>query len=111
MIVTRKNNKPNPYGPNQNGVQKENKAMAQKASKDNSNPTQKEKGGPGKGPIAQQMKTNARPNATKPRNSVSAAQKRKGMPSQVEYKFDFNPLLKQPTQAQTNIQAHKWHSY
>lgn len=37
----------------------------------------------------------------RPRGNNTAAQKRKGIPSQADYKYDFNPRLKQQTQAQT----------
>lgn len=50
-----------------------------------------------------------RPNVSKHKPSSSAAQKRKGVSSQGDYKFEFNPLLKlaqtqdqQPTYKPTN---------
>lgn len=108
MLVTRRNYKRNrPNGPLQNGVQRENKNRAQQVSKDGTKSTPQEKEGvpsntnpkEGKGPMAQQVKSNVQPNVLKPRTFTPVAHKRKGTYTHADYNFDFNPLLKQQTQA------------
>ncbi|KAH7836912.1 hypothetical protein Vadar_007340 [Vaccinium darrowii] len=109
MLVTRRNqNRNRPTGQAQNGAQRDNQMKTQQATKPgNKIHNLESEGGPsssdprkGKGPLAQLSKPTARPNVQKPRTSVSIAQKRKGPSTHADYKFDFNPLLKQQTQAQ-----------
>lgn len=109
MLVTRHNqNRTKVSGHGLNGAPKDNRSKSQAGLKESPSLAWKEKdngstrvdNGKAKGTMTQQNKPSPTPNAVKPIVYNSVPQKRKGSCLRNEYKFDFNPFLKQPAQNQ-----------